>query len=151
MERSIAHTYIHICTDGSFVDLPSPSHPTTVWEDSTLDVQIFKYKPVAKKIKPVAATLPEEFWTTRQIVGDPLTGMPSISPLPPEFSATGRYNEEACDIVDANHPGDFLLPEERKLMHHFMMLFEKGFAWNEMQKGRFRERSEERRVGKECA
>ena len=79
MECSIAHTYIHIHTDGSFVDLPSHSHPTTVLEDSTPDVQILKYKPVAKKIKPVAVTLPEEFRTTHQIVGDPLTGMPSIS------------------------------------------------------------------------
>ena len=137
MECSIAHTYVHIHTDGSFVDLPSRSHPTTVLEDSTPGVQILKYKPVAKKIKPVAVTLPEEFRTTHQIVGDPLAGMPSISLLPPEFSATGHYNEEACDIVDTNHPGNFLLPEECKLMHHFMMLFEKGFAWNEMQKGQF--------------
>ena len=137
MERSIAHTYVHICTDGSFVDLPSCSHPTTVLKDSAPDVQILKCTPVAKKIKPVAATLPEEFQTTHQIVGDPLAGMPSISPLPPEFSATGHYNEKARDIVDTNHSSDFLLPKEHKLMHHFMMLFEKGFAWNEMQKGRF--------------
>jgi hypothetical protein len=37
------------------------------------------------------------------------------------------------------HEGDFLLPEERKLMHHFMMLQSYGFAWEDSERGRFRE------------
>lgn len=37
------------------------------------------------------------------------------------------------------HPGEFLWPEERKLMHHFMTLQEGAFAWDEAEKGRFRE------------
>jgi len=100
---------------------------------------VFKYKPVAKKIKSVPVTLPEEFHTTRKIIGDPLADMPKLSPHPIDFAPTGHYDKEARDIIDANHPGNFLLPEEQKLMHHFMMIFEHSFAWNESQKGSFRQ------------
>ena len=34
---------------------------------------------------------------------------------------------------------NFLLPEERKLMHHFMMEQNMGFAWDDSERGRFRE------------
>jgi transposase InsO family protein len=140
-KRTLTHTIVHISADNSFLDLPSgPSPRTSTFSlASAPEVQTLKYKPVAKKIKPVAATLPEEFRTTREIIGDPLTNMPRLSPHPPSFVPTGRYTAEARDIIDMNHPGDFLLPEERKLMHHFMMLFERGFAWDESQKGSFRE------------
>ena len=141
LERTISHSFVHIKADGTFLDPLSTSLPTTSIPESIQDpdVRTFKYKPVAKKIKPLAATLPEEFRTTRKIVGDPLADMPQLSTHPPEFEPTGRYTEEACEIVEANHPGDFLLPEERKLMHHFMMKFKCGFAWKESQKGKFRE------------
>ncbi|KAF8801947.1 hypothetical protein BYT27DRAFT_6781660, partial [Phlegmacium glaucopus] len=36
------------------------------------------------------------------------------------------------------NPG-FLLPKERKLLHHFMMLHQDGFAWNDSKRGHFRE------------
>ena len=141
-EWTLTHSLIHTTRDGSFIDLGSTlphMHPSTPSTDPDKIAQVFKYKPVAKKIKPLAATLPEEFRTTRNIIGDPLKDMPSLSHRPPDFEPTGRYMIEARDIVDANHPGDFLLPEERKLMHHFMMEFERGFAWDESQKGSFRE------------
>jgi len=102
-----------------------------------LDAHVFK--PVAKKAKSVPVTLPEEFCTTQKIVGDPLTDMPSLSLHPTDFILTSCYNKAAHDIIDANHPGSFLLPEERKLMHHFIMIFECEFAWDESQKGRFHE------------
>ena len=140
-ERFLTHTLVHIKSDRSFLDTlstPFSSHSTpSTGADS--DAHVFKYKPVAKKVKSVPATLPEEFRTAHKIIGDPLADMPSLSPHPTDFVPTGRYNEAACDIIDANHPGSFLLPEERKLMHHFMMMFEHGFAWDESQKGSFRE------------
>ncbi|KAH7917089.1 hypothetical protein BV22DRAFT_991874, partial [Leucogyrophana mollusca] len=37
------------------------------------------------------------------------------------------------------HAEDFLWPEERKLMHHFMSLQEKGFAWDDSERGHLRE------------
>jgi len=135
-KRFLTHTLVHIKSDGSFLDTlstPFSSHSTpSTGADS--DAHMFKYKPVAKKVKSVPATLPEEFRTTRKIVGDPLADMPSLSPHPTDFVPTGHYNKAACDIIDANHPGSFLLPEERKLMHHFMMMFECGSAWDKSQK-----------------
>ena len=98
--------------DGTFIDPTSPTTPIHAPSTAPHDVEVFKYKPVAKKVRPVAATLPEEFRTTRQIIGDPLAGMPKLSTHPPDYAPTGQYDEVAHDIVDANHPGDFLLPEE---------------------------------------
>lgn len=103
-------------------------------------VQSFtKYKPVAWKAKPVFQETPAEFRIKRQIVGDPLEGMPKLVPNPPVFSPTGRYTYERMKVLEAVHSGEFLLPEERKLMHHFMMLQQDGFAWSEDEKGHFRE------------
>jgi hypothetical protein len=98
-----------------------------------------KYKPVARKIRPVIADLPDKFRITRNIVGDPLADMPQLSPNPPPFIPTGRYTTENRAIIDRVHPGDFLWPQERELMHHFMCIQNQGFAWNDSQRGRFRE------------
>jgi hypothetical protein len=97
-----------------------------------------KYKPVAKKVKPVAATLPENFRIMRKIEGDPLASMPQLSPNPPPFVPTGRYTQERKQIIDKAHPPGFLWPAERALMHDFMRLQEQGFAWNDLERGRFR-------------
>ena len=138
-KRFLTHTLVHVKSNGTFLDtLSTPLSPhSTPSIGADLDAHVFKYKPVAKKVKSVSVTLPEEFHMTQKIVGDPLVDMPSLSPHPPNFTPTGCYDEAARDIIDANHPGSFLLPEERKLLHHFMMVFERGFAWDESQKGSF--------------
>jgi Integrase zinc binding domain/RNase H-like domain found in reverse transcriptase len=100
---------------------------------------VYKYKPVALKTRPVVQELPAEFRIKREILGDPLAEMPELSTNPPDFVPTGRYTQERKDQFDKVHEGDFLLPEERKLMHHFMMLQSHGFAWEDSERGRFRE------------
>ncbi|OBZ76152.1 hypothetical protein A0H81_03901 [Grifola frondosa] len=40
--------------------------------------------------------------------------------------------------MDHAHGGDFLWPEERKLLHHFISLHHDAFAWNDSKHGRFR-------------
>ena len=100
---------------------------------------VYKYKPVALKTRPVVQELPAEFRIKREIIGDPLAEMPRLSPNPPDFVPTGRYTQERKDQFDKVHGGDFLRPEERKLMHHFMMLQNEGFAWDDSERGRFRE------------
>nr|GAT45999.1 DNA/RNA polymerase [Mycena chlorophos] len=97
-----------------------------------------KYKPVAQKVKPVLGTLPEKFRIVRHIDGEPLADIPTLNPNPPPFVPTERYTAERRDIIDAAHPGEFLQPEERKLMHHFMTLQRDGFAWNDSERGKFR-------------
>ena len=100
---------------------------------------VYKYKPVALKTRPVVQELPAEFRIKREIKGDPLAEMPRLSPNPPDFKPTGRYTQDRKDKLDKVHSGDFLQPEERKLAHHFMMLQNEGFAWDDIERGRFRE------------
>ncbi|KAI0351162.1 hypothetical protein OH77DRAFT_1383652, partial [Trametes cingulata] len=71
-----------------------------------------KYKPVAKKTKPVLAPLPDQFRIVRDIKGDPLADMPPLLTSPPPFRPTGRYTEERKRSIDALHSEDFLWPQE---------------------------------------
>ena len=108
-------------------------------EEKQVTRSVYKYKPVALKTKPVIGELPGEFRIKREILGDPLADMPKLSTNPPEFEPTGRYTWERKEKMDKQHKGDFLWIEERKLMHHFMMLQNEGFAWEDQERGRFRE------------
>ena len=65
--------------------------------------------------------------------------MPTLSPNPPPFTPTGRYTADNHAIIDKVHAGDFLWLQERELMHHFMSIQNQGFAWDDSQRGRFRE------------
>ena len=97
-----------------------------------------KYKPVALKVRPVIGELPDKFRIVRNIIGDPLANLPVLDPNPPVFSPCGRYTQERMEIFDKNNEG-FLLTEERKLLHHFMMMHQDAFAWNDTERGHFRE------------
>jgi hypothetical protein len=80
-----------------------------------------KYKPVALKVRPVITDLPNRFRIVHNITGDPLENMPKLNPHPPLiFIPTSCYTLERKDIIDKNHPGDFLWPEEWNLMHDFI-------------------------------
>ena len=67
-----------------------------------------KYKPVAKKVRPVIAELPEKFRIVRNIEGDPLAEMPTLNPNPPAFQPTQRYTQERRDALDNKHPDSHL-------------------------------------------
>ena len=97
-----------------------------------------KYKPVALKVRPIIGELPDKYRIVRQIIGDPLANLPILDPNPPEYKPCGRYTADRKAIFDRNNPG-FLLDEERKLLHHFMMLHQDAFAWNDTERGHFRE------------
>ncbi|KAF8238078.1 hypothetical protein L208DRAFT_1502685, partial [Tricholoma matsutake] len=97
-----------------------------------------KYKPVAQKVRPIVAGLPDHFRIIRCIEGDPLKDMPPLNPHPPIFKPTPRYNLECKNIIDQNHPGNFLWPQEQDLMHDFIRNQQAGFAWTENKRGRFR-------------
>jgi integrase-like protein/reverse transcriptase-like protein len=97
-----------------------------------------KYKPVALKVRPIIGELPEKFRIVRKIIGDPLEHLPVLNPNPPPFTPCGRYTQERKEIFDKNNAG-FLLPAERELLHHFMMLHQDAFAWNDTERGHFRE------------
>jgi len=96
-----------------------------------------KYKPVAIKVRPVETKLPSRFHITCDIKGDPLKDMPVLMTQPPPYAPTGQYTEERKDIIECAHPGDFLLPEECALMHHFMCTQNLRFAWCDLEHGHF--------------
>ena len=79
-----------------------------------------KYKPVALKVRPVETELPSKFQIMHNIKGDPLKDMPVLLTNPPTYAPTRRYTEERKEVIDKVHAGNFLLLEERKLLHHFM-------------------------------
>jgi hypothetical protein len=110
-------------------------------QDKDLPVSVLasKYKPVALKVKPIYAELPERFRIKREIRGDPLAEMPKLNPHPPDFVPTGRYTQERKDKLDKVHEEGFLWPEERKLVHHLVMEQNQAFAWDDNERGRFRE------------
>jgi hypothetical protein len=119
------------CSCGAFTQLIAIEVPP---------VAIFgkKYKPVAQKVQPVIGALPQEFRIVHNIIGEPLRTIPRLKPQPPAFIPTNRYTQERKDAIDDAHHNNFLLPEERKLMHHFMMLQNEGFAWCDPERGHFK-------------
>jgi hypothetical protein len=121
-------------------NVPSEQFSLSISQDDGQEYRsVYKYKPVALKTKPVLGELPMKYRIKREIIGDPLKEMPELTPNPPEFTPTGRYTEERKQKMDDVHKEGFLLTEERKLMHHFMMLQNLGFAWEDSERGRFRE------------
>ena len=95
-----------------------------------------KYKPMAKKVKPVIASLPGQYRIIREIQGDPLENMPVLEKVPPPFKPTGRYTAERRETLVKEHK-NFLWEEEIKLMDHFMCQQNKGFAWADSERGTF--------------
>ena len=98
-----------------------------------------KYKPVALKVKPVIAGVAERFRIVRNIRGNPLEDLPILDPNPKPFIPTGRYTQERRDKFDEVHSEDFLWPAEREILHDFMCKQNEGFAWNDSERGHFRE------------
>ena len=97
-----------------------------------------KYKPVAQKVRPVITAVPPQFQINRKINGDPLAEMSPLNPNPPKFAPTGRYTQERKDAIDKIHSDRFLWDSERDLLHHFMSIQNQGFAWTDLERGRFR-------------
>jgi hypothetical protein len=50
-----------------------------------------KYKPVAKKVRPVIRELPEKFCIEHKIISNPLDDLPTLNPNPLPFMPTNCY------------------------------------------------------------
>lgn len=117
----------------SLHDTPNLAEPSL----STYVVLKKKYKPVAQKIYPIIGEVPEHFRIVCNIKGDLLTNMPPLFPHPPLFTPTGRYTLKRCNLMDRAHSKAFLLPAEHDLLHHFVSLHNKAFAWDNSEHGHF--------------
>ena len=131
------------------VKTPLPIHPalslTSLTDhllrqafDYDLVRHVFAYKKVANKIKPVTTTMPAHARIVRRIPEDPLLSLPTLLPNPPTFVPGVCLMQERMDqlgIFDSK----FLWPEEQKLVAHVLMNNELALAWDESEKGRFRD------------
>ena len=95
-----------------------------------------KYKPVAKKVKPIIAKLPGQYRIIRDIRGDPLKNMLDLEKVLLPFTPKGRYTTECKETLTKAHE-DFLWVEQIKLIDHFMCEQNKGFACVDSERGRF--------------
>jgi hypothetical protein len=88
---STLYSTIHTPTDSTTSPLTtSPSDRLAPYTDLFLSAKK-KYKPVAKKVRPVIGELPEKFCIERKIIGNPLDDLPILNPNPPPFQPSDRY------------------------------------------------------------
>lgn len=99
---------------------------------------IFLYKKVANKVKPVATTMPAHARIIRCIPEDPLQSLPLLSQNPPAFHPGSRLSQNRMDDLGV-FKNDFLWPEECKLAAQVLSNNELALAWDESEKGRFRD------------
>jgi len=97
-----------------------------------------RYKKVAKRVKPIPGTLPDQFRITRRQHANPLRDIPVLPTRPPPFVPGKRYTKERYENTEID-PDGFLWPEERKLAHYLFRVQEDALAWIEIEKGRFDE------------
>ncbi|KAJ3871260.1 hypothetical protein F5051DRAFT_341171, partial [Lentinula edodes] len=99
---------------------------------------ILAYKHVAQKVQPIPTVMPDYAKVIRRFPEDPLLTLPSLSRNPPQFLPGARLTEERLKGLGILKNG-FLWPEERLLMADVLKKNEMGIAWDETEKGRFRE------------
>jgi hypothetical protein len=56
-----------------------------------------------------------------------------------KLESTSRYTQERKEIIDKMHSDGFLSEAELDLVHHFMMVNEEKFAWQDSERGTFKE------------
>ena len=105
------------------------------WKDGGFVFMASKYKPVAKKVRPVNEAMPQHINPPLQ--RPELSRDPYKTPLtmhPPEFKETGRVTKERLEMVNFG-PDGWLSEEEMKLILHVIVLREKAVAFDETERG----------------
>ena len=97
-------------------------------------VEVLAYKKAAKKVHPVAASLPEDFHIVWRQPEDPLLSLPELPSHPPKFTPGMRLTQDRYKALELNKSG-FLWPEEVKLAAHVLKINEKALAWTEAKRG----------------
>lgn len=105
-------------------------------EEQLVEVSSMVYKKVANKVRPVATTLPEEYWIVRRMPHNPLEDLPVVDPDPPPFQPGKRYTQERKDAMGLS-PDGFLTEDEQNIIHQIILTHENAFAWTEAEKGKF--------------
>ena len=96
------------------------------------------YKKVANKVKPVPTTMPAMAHIHRRFPEDPLDLLPMLTPWPPEFLSGICLTQERLNSLGVM-TNKFLWLEECKLVDQVLCNNKLGLAWDESEKGRFRD------------
>ncbi|KAG2054234.1 hypothetical protein BDR06DRAFT_884397, partial [Suillus hirtellus] len=99
---------------------------------------VLAYKKVANKVKPIATTMLAHAQIIRHFPEDPLLSLPSLSPQPPEFQPSTRLTKECMQDLKI-FENKFLWLEECKLAAQVLSNNEFALAWDETEKGCFRD------------
>ena len=100
-----------------------------------LEFNAAKYKPVAKKIKPVNQPMPISL--NPPLTRPTLSRDPYSTPLmthPPDFTPTHKITEERLALINFG-PTGWLSEEELKLMKHLITLRQGALAFSEGERG----------------
>ena len=81
---------------------------------------------------------PEDAQVIRRFPEDPLATLLPLTPRPPDFIPTKKLTAERLEFMHINADG-FLWPEEEKLFAHILKLNEAALAFDESERGNFRE------------
>jgi len=100
--------------------------------------QCLVYKKVANRVRLVPGTMPTNIRIIRQFLEDPLRTLPYISPHPPTFLPGVQLTHARIEELGLL-TNEFLWPEKRELVVQVLRVNEQGLAWEETEKGRFRD------------
>ncbi|KZT31489.1 hypothetical protein SISSUDRAFT_963578, partial [Sistotremastrum suecicum HHB10207 ss-3] len=96
------------------------------------------YKQVQNKVRPVATTLPDEFRIVRHEHKQALDNCPPLPREAPPFIPTSKFTQERMDALKLD-PHSFLYPAELRLVQWVLAANERALAWDETEKGRFKD------------
>ncbi|KAG6862816.1 hypothetical protein C0991_010044, partial [Blastosporella zonata] len=135
-KASLAYLYLHAGSTPKITTFYLTY--TTKTQPKIKGVQVKKkYKLVALRTKPVAASIPNKFRIECNIIGEPLCDIPILSVNPPPYIPTGRFNQERKDQFIKTHDNGFLSKSKIDLFIHLMCLQNEGFAWDDSERGNF--------------
>ena len=117
--------------------IPTPPAADTYNKGPVIDKAVLKYKKVDQKIRPVPMLIPEHMKARRKFPSKPLQNLPSLPYYPPEFRPTSKITEERMTDLGIDLRSE-LLPEEKKLLKHVLVVNQRSIAFAEQERGTFR-------------
>ena len=102
------------------------------------EIKVHKYKKVEDRIRPVPAVMPEDVKVKRTLPVDPIKNLPVLPSQPPDFVPTKRMTQERMDKLGINDNLE-LTEGERSLLRHVLVLNERSIAFEENERGTFRQ------------
>jgi transposase InsO family protein len=117
--------------------MPTPPAADTYNKEPAIDKAVLKYKKVDQKIRPVPMLIPEHMKARRKFPSEPLQNLPSLPYYPPDFRPTSKITQERITDLGIDLRSE-LLPEEKRLLKHVLVVNQRSIAFAEQERGTFR-------------